>query len=86
MEDSCKDMTMFITRLRLYQFEVMPLWLIHAPAIFLRMVNKILHRIPFSRAYLDNVVILSKLIDDHHQHVEKLFVLSGKHNLELKLS
>lgn len=60
--------------------------LTNALAIFRRMMDKILHRMPSLRVYLDYLAVLSKTIDEHFQHLERIFVLLGKHSLQSKLS
>lgn len=86
MEESCKELTSFVTCSRTYQCEVLYFGPINEPATFQQKVNKVLHCIPFSRAKLGSVAVFSKLMDKHFDHLEKNFLLLGKHNLTLKLS
>lgn len=83
MEQSFKEMSTFVTCSEAHQFEVVAFGLINAPVTFRRMMDKSLHHIPFSRAYSDNVVVLSKSKDEHLQHLEKSFLLLEEQNLKL---
>lgn len=64
----------------------MPFQFINVRTTFQKMINNVLHRIPFSKAYLDEIVVLEKSIHDQIQYLEMFFLLLGNHNLKLKLS
>ena len=54
-DDSAK--TAFITPFGLYQFRYMPFGLKGAPATFQRLVDCILSSLPYTRAYLDDIIV-----------------------------
>ena len=83
MEEALKDVTAFTTRYGNFRFEVMPFGLINAPSTFQKMMDDILKDIPFARAYLDDVVIFSKSMDDHMRHVSAVFDRISSHRLRL---
>ena len=58
-------------RYRHYQYNVMPFGLVNAPATFQAYINRVLMRIldVFATAYLDNIMIYSKIWEDHQWHV-----------------
>lgn len=58
--EHCKEMTTLTCQFCAFRFEVMPLGLMNAPALFLRMMNKVPTDIAFARVYLDDMVMLSK--------------------------
>lgn len=76
---------MFVTSLGTCQFDIMSFGLINTPATFQRILDKIWHHIMLSRAYLADVVFFSKSIDEHLQHLEKIWLLLGKRNVNLKI-
>lgn len=78
-------MTTFVTRYGTYQFEVMPFGLMNAPATFQRMMDGVLKDLPFANAYLDDVVVFSKTISEHFEHLKTVFALFSKHKLRLKI-
>ena len=62
--------TAFATPFGLYQFTVMPFGLQGAPAIFQRLMDRVLHGVgDFAAAYLDDIVIFSETWEDHLSHV-----------------
>ena len=86
MEEALKDVTAFTTRYGNFRFEVMPFGLINAPSTFQKMMDDILKDLPFARAYLDDVVIFSKSMDDHMRHVSAVFDRISSHSLRLRVS
>ena len=69
-----KDKSAFITPNGLYHFNVMPFGMKSAPATFQRMINKVLSGLEmFSGAYLDDILIYSKSLEDHLLHLEAAF-------------
>ena len=70
-----RENTAFCTRTSLYQFNVMPFGISSAPAIFQRMINRVLHGIEgkYSMAYLDDILVFSKTFEDHIEHLKDVF-------------
>ena len=69
----------------LYQFTRMPFGLKNSPSYFQELMGKVLEGIPFARAYVDDVIIYSKNIDEHVEHIEIVFQRLREHGLKLKL-
>ncbi len=78
--------TAFLTAYRLYQFKVMPFGLVNAPATFQRLMNDILRDYlrKFYLVYLDDIIIYSKSLKDHKQHVRKVLQTIRLADLKLK--
>ena len=84
-----KEKTAFITHKALYQFNVMPFGLHNAPAVFQRLMQKVLAGLkhddesPFLSVYLDDILVYSKTFEDHLDHLQQ--VISRLQNTGLKL-
>ena len=69
-EDS-EELTTFLTRFGAFKYLVMPFGLCNGPASWQHLINDILfdflHR--FVQAYLDNILIYSKTLKEHHSLV-----------------
>ena len=63
--------TAIVTRYGQFEYTVMPFGLCNAPATFSRMMNKVLGAFldDFVVVYLDDVLIFSKSLDEHVQHL-----------------
>jgi hypothetical protein len=66
-----------------FEWLVMPFGLTSAPATFQRMVNNIFHDLldVCVVVYLDDVLVFSKNLNDHCEHLFSVFLLMRKHNL-----
>ena len=82
--------TAFRTRYGHYEYLVMPFGLTNAPASFQAMINDVLREYldVFVIAYLDDILIFSKDLDEHKQHVHKVLqkLLDAKLLVELEKS
>ena len=71
MSKDSKELTTFLTRFGTFKYLVMPFGLCNGPASWQHLINDtlfdLLHR--FVQAYLDNIFIYSKTIQDHRSHV-----------------
>ena len=76
----------FKTMFGLYTYNVMPMGLATAPSIFQRFINSVLAPFLgiFCFAYLDDIIIFSKKIEDHEKHVTQVLEALEKANLHLK--
>ena len=84
-EDTFK--TAFISPSGLYEWKVLPLGLANAPAAFMRLMGGILSK--FSRfciVYLDDILIFSKTVEEHRQHVQDVLHALDQAGLKLKAS
>ena len=76
--------TSFTTPLGLYDWVVLPMGLISAPASFQRVMIDIFKDLPFVQVYLDDIVVYSPTEQQHQAHLRQVFQrLRGK---KLKLN
>ena len=70
-----REKTAFCTRTSLFEFNCMPFGIASAPAIFQRMISKVLHGIEgkYAMAYLDDILIYSDSFENHLKHIEDIF-------------
>jgi len=66
--------TAFRTHLGLFEYLVMPFGLTNAPATFQEMINHVLREYIdlFVVVYLDDILIFSKTLEEHKEHVHKV--------------
>ena len=86
MADSDKEKTAFTCHRGLFEFNVMPLDLTNAPAIFQELMNRVLEGLGnFTTAYLDDILIYSQTLEEHLTHIQQVFDRLRMHNFRLKL-
>ncbi|GFU12706.1 retrovirus-related Pol polyprotein from transposon 17.6, partial [Trichonephila clavipes] len=78
----------FCTNFGLYEWCRLPFGIKVAPAIFNRLIRRILtkYKIDFACNYLDNIIVFSSLEKEHWNHRKTIFDISQKENIKLKLS
>ncbi|CAH2216071.1 jg26524, partial [Pararge aegeria aegeria] len=88
MAKESQHLTGFVTPDGHFEFKRMPFGLANAPAVFQRMINKILgnRRFEYALAYLDDVLIPSKSIDEMFTRLEDVLILFRQYGLTLKLT
>ncbi|GBG86011.1 hypothetical protein CBR_g40824 [Chara braunii] len=79
--------TAFQTTYGLYQFVVMPFGLCNSPGTFQHTMNRIFHDHldKFVVVYLDDILIFSKSVEEHAQHVETVLSLLRQHKYKVNL-
>lgn len=78
--------TGFTTKYGTYEFMVMPFGLTNAPATFQRMMTRILGKLVGHcvHVFIDDIIIYSKNVDEHMDHLASVFDLCIQHGLRLK--
>ena len=69
MEENSKEYTAFTTPDGHYQFKRMPFGLKNAPAQFSKLMHKIFGVRPYVEIYLDDIIIHSKSLEEHVEHI-----------------
>ncbi len=74
MSENSEELTTFLTRFGAFKYLVMPFGLCNKSASWQHLINDtlfdFLHR--FVQAYLDNILIYSKMLKDHHSYVRQM--------------
>ena len=80
--------TAFRTRWGLYEFLVMPFGVTNAPSQFMHMMNDVLsgYLDVFVLVFLDDILVYSKTVEEHAEHLRKVFDALRKHRLFAKAS
>ena len=74
-----QEKTAFITHQGLYQFRIMPFGVTNAPAIFQRLMQRVLVDLQsdtsntFVLVYLDDVIVFSKSLIEHMKNLRVVF-------------
>src|SRR6266481_9002008 len=78
--------TTFRTHYSSFKFLVMPMGLTNAPATFQHFMNNIFQDMSdlFIVVYLDDILVFSNLVDEHHDRVQQVLTRLGEHNLHVK--
>ncbi|PKI43756.1 hypothetical protein CRG98_035862, partial [Punica granatum] len=78
--------TACVTRYGSYKFLVMPFGLTNAPATFCTLMNMVLHSFldRFVVVYLDDIVMYSRSLEDHVEHLRQVFEVLRENSLYVK--
>lgn len=81
-----KEKAAFACHTGWFQFRVMPLGLANAPGIFQQLMSIVLSKMEsFATAYLDDILVLSEIPEQHFDHLRQLLGQLKRHGLKLKL-
>ena len=82
-----REKTAFTCHMGLFNFRVMPFRLANAPGVFSQLMSIVLNGMEtFAMAYLDDILVFSRLPEEHFEHLQRVFDRLKKHGLKLKLS
>ena len=82
------EKTGFRSRLGHYEYVVMPFGLTNAPATFMTLMNSLFcdHLGKFVLVFMDDILIYSKNMEEHKQHLKQIFEILRTNQLYAKLS
>lgn len=88
ISEKSKPLTSFVTPDGQYEFNRMPFGLANAPAVFQRMMNKVLGSARYSQAtaYIDDVLIYGNCVQQCLERLENVLQLLQRANLTLNLA
>ena len=69
-----------------YDYLKVPFYLAQAPAHFQELMNNVLKDLPFTLAYLDDIIIYRKTAQEHQDHLQQVFHKLCDAELTIKLS
>jgi hypothetical protein len=77
----------FRTRYGRYEFLVMSFELTNAPAVFMDMTNRVFHDYmdQFAIVFIDNILIYSRTLEEHEEHLRKALERLRREKLYAKL-
>lgn len=86
IDERDKPKTAFVTRAGQWEFNVMPQGIKNGPPSFQRIVDKVLGKMQWhcAIAYIDDIIVYSKSIEKHHQHLEQ--ILSRLYHANFRLN
>ena len=78
----------FRTRWGLYEFLVMPFGVTNAPSQFMHMIKDVLSEYldVFVLVFLDDILVYSRTVEEHAEHLRQVFSVLRKHRLFAKAS
>ncbi|CAN6708067.1 unnamed protein product [Malus baccata var. baccata] len=78
--------TAMVTRYGSFEYKVMPFGLTNAPATFCTLMNKVFHPYldKFVVVYIDDIVVYSKTLEEHVEHLRIVFKTLREHELYVK--
>ena len=87
MDPNSIDKTAFVTNEGHYEWLVMPFGLKNAPSTFQRIIKQILGPLLYKGAinYLDDIIIYTKIFEEHIQLLEEVLKRLSQNNIKLKL-
>lgn len=88
VQEDSRKYTAFDTHDGHFQFKRMPFGLVNAPFLFQSCINDLIKQMPpgEAMAYLDDVIIPSKTIEDGLQRLRRFFIIIKESGLTLRLS
>ena len=90
VDKTSQEKTAFVTHQGLFEFRVMPFGLTNAPSVFQRVMQQVLSGLnppdgrEFVEVYIDDVLIFSRTMEEHIDHLRQVLERLRKASLKLK--
>ena len=78
--------TAFTSQIGKYKYIKVPFGLTQAPAYFQELMTGVLKDFSFTTAYLENIIILSRIAQEHLSYIKQVFEKLRNAHLSMKLS
>ena len=79
--------TAFLTHMGLYQYKVLCFGLCNAPSTFQTVMNRVFpHCQAFTVVYMDDILVFSKNLEEHEQHLKEVMATLQKNRMFAKRS
>lgn len=87
IKEEDRHKTAFRTESGVYEFCVMPFGLVNAPATFTRWMTESFTGLrDIMQVYMDDMIVHSKVLSEHHKHLRKVFRRCKEMGIKLRLS
>ena len=86
LNEECIPKRAFPSPFGKYKYLKIPFGLTQTPAYFQELMNKVLKDLPFTIAYLDDIIIYSKTVEEHLDHLQQVIHKLHDEELSMKLS
>lgn len=85
IQEDCRRYTAFSSAEGHFEFNKMPFGLKNAPAMFCYLMFVIFHDVPFCECYIDDIVVFSKNVEEHLDHIAVVLTRLEKAGLKINL-
>jgi hypothetical protein len=75
--------TAIITPFGLFEYHFMPFGLRNAAQTFQRFMDSLFKHLPFVLCYLDDIIIASHTLEEHHEHLRQIFTTLQENGLQI---
>ena len=79
LDDDSKRLCNINTRRGVYEYQRLPFLVKSAPRIFQAIMDNMRAGLPFARAYLDSIVVVSRSLDDRRRHLHTVFYIINEY-------
>ncbi|ORE00292.1 TF29 [Hepatospora eriocheir] len=86
MEQNSIKYTSFILNGEQYEFTRMPFGLQNAPMTFQKAMNRLLSHLQYIKVYLDDIIIYSKTLEEHHIHITEVINILTKNQVSVNFN